>query len=111
MDFQLRFAFLLLLAPALLATQMEERPHLFLSFRALRKLDALSASRIESSDDATAYVREAAAQFGITDPSLIPDNLESRLATAELDAEKIPASLCPTSKSQRPSISCQRSFI
>jgi hypothetical protein len=66
---------------------------LFLSFQALQQLDALSASKIEGLDEATAYVNQVAAQFGVTDPSLIPGGLASRLATAELRAAKGPDKL------------------
>ncbi len=92
MDIHLRFFFLLLLAPALLALPAGG-PHLFLSFQGLQRLDAISASRIESPEDAVAYVRNAAAEFGIADPALLPAGVESRLAAAELEAVKDPGKL------------------
>jgi len=61
--------------------------------RSLWKLEALSSSRIEGRDEAADYVRKAAALCGATDPSLVPDGLESRLATAELDTAKDPNKL------------------
>jgi hypothetical protein len=92
MDIHLRFFFLLLLAPALLALPAGG-PHLFLSFQALKQLDAISASRIESPEDAVAYVRNAAAQFGIAGPALLPNGVESSLAAAELEVAKDPSKL------------------
>jgi hypothetical protein len=92
MDIHLRFFFLLLLAPALLALPAG-KPHLFLSFQSIQQLDALSARNIEGPEEATAYVTQAAAQFGVADPSLIPSGLASRLAAAELVAAKDPGKL------------------
>jgi hypothetical protein len=91
-DLHIRFVFLLSLAPLLFAASTD-RPHLFLSFSALQQLDALSADRVESLEDATAYVTKAATQFGIADPSFIPGGLASRFAAAELAAAKDPDKL------------------
>jgi hypothetical protein len=66
---------------------------LHISFQSLQDLDALSAGKIASVEDATAYVRKAAAICGTTDPSLVPTDIESRLATAEWEASKEPAKL------------------
>jgi hypothetical protein len=82
-----------LLAPIVMWAASTDRPHLFLSFPALQQLDSLSASRIKDLDDARAYVRNAAAAFGVTEPDLLPEDLESRLAKAELDAAKDPSKL------------------
>lgn len=92
MDIHLRFFLLLLLAPALLASPAGG-PHLFLSFQALQRLDAISASRIEGPEDAAAYIRNAVAEFGIADLALLPDGVESSLAAAELEAAKDPGRL------------------
>jgi hypothetical protein len=61
-----------------------------LDSRSLWPLERLSAGKIESLPDATDYVRKAARLCGIADPSLLPGDLESRLAEAELDAAKDP---------------------
>lgn len=66
---------------------------MYISFQSLQQLDTLSAGRIESPDDAKTYVRKAAALCGITDLSLAPDDIESRLAAAERDAAKDPNKL------------------
>jgi len=66
-----------------------------ISFRSLQQLDTISSSRIESLDDAAAYVRKAAVLCGITDPALLPGGLESRLATAEWEAARDPTKLVP----------------
>jgi hypothetical protein len=66
---------------------------LHVSLPALQQLDALSSDKIESLDDASAYVRKTAVICGTSDPSLLPGNLESRLAVAELDAAKDPNKL------------------
>jgi hypothetical protein len=61
--------------------------------RSLFKLEVLSSSKIEGPDDASAYVRKAAAVWGAENPALLPDGVESRLAAAELDAAKDPNKL------------------
>jgi hypothetical protein len=68
-------------------------PHLFLSFQALQQLDTLSENKIESQENARAYVRNAAAIFGVASSSLLPEDLEYRLAAAELNAAKNPNKL------------------
>jgi len=71
----------------------DSSPHIFLSFQSLQQLDALSSGPIRNLEDATAYVRKAAEQFGITDPAFLPGGLESRLAVAELAAANDPDKL------------------
>jgi len=82
---------LLLLAPALVWGSSGVSLHM--DSRSLFKLEVLSSGRIEGPDDATAYVRKAAAICGVADPALVPDGLESRLSAAELDAAKDPSKL------------------
>jgi hypothetical protein len=89
----MHFRAVFLLAPMMMWAASGNRPHLFLSFPALQQLDSLSANRIESLDDAKSYVEKAAALFGVTDPSLMPGDLEPRLAAAELAAAKDPDKL------------------
>jgi hypothetical protein len=64
-----------------------------ISLQTLQQLDTLSSDPIEGLSDARAYVRKAAALCGTTDPSLVPDDLESRFAAAELDVAKDPSKL------------------
>jgi hypothetical protein len=66
---------------------------LHLDSRSLWPLERLSAAKIEGLPDATAYVRKAASLCGIADLSLLPGDLEPRLAQAELDAAKDPNKL------------------
>ena len=83
---------LLLLAPAILWAAPGVG-HIFLSLQSLQRLDTLSSDRIESLGEATDYVTKVAALYGITPPALLPDELESRFATAELEAAKDPSKL------------------
>jgi hypothetical protein len=81
----------LLLVLALLApspTRSEPRPNLRIDIRSISSLERLSSGAIESSGDAASYVRKTSAACGITDPAAVPDALESRLATAELEAAR-----------------------
>ncbi len=87
------FRTLLVLVPVMMLSASDSSPHIFLSFQSLQQLDALSSGPIKSLEDATAYVRKAAEQFGVTDPALLPDGLESRLAAVELGAAKDPSRL------------------
>jgi hypothetical protein len=64
---------------------------LHIDSRSLWPLERLSSGRIESLGEAAAYVRKASVLCGIADPELVPDGLESRLATAELDAVSDPS--------------------
>ncbi len=64
-----------------------------MDFNALRQLDIISSGRIETLDDAATYVRKAAALCGMADSAAVPDDFESRLAAAELDAAKDPGKL------------------
>lgn len=82
---------LLLLAPAIVWAASGVGFHV--SLQTLQQLDTLSSDRIEGLGDAGTYVRKAAALCGTTDPSLVPDDLESRFAAAELDAAKDPNKL------------------
>lgn len=82
-----------LLAPIVMWAASADSPHLFLSFPALQQLDALSANQIQNLEDAKAYVKSTATLFGVADPGLLPEDLESRLAAAELDAAKDPKKL------------------
>jgi hypothetical protein len=66
---------------------------LHISFRGLQQLDTLSSGKIESQNDAAAYVRKAAVICGTTDPSLVPGDIESRLVSAEWEASKDPNKL------------------
>jgi hypothetical protein len=87
------FRILLVLVPVMMLSASDSSPHIFLSFQSLQQLDALSSGPIRSLEDATAYVRKAAEQFGVTNPALLPDGLESRLAAAELAAANDPDKL------------------
>lgn len=91
MHFGIRARILLLLAPVVLWASPEVNPHV--DFNALRQLDAVSSGKIESLDDATAYVRKSATLCGVTDSALLPDDFENRLAASELAAAKDPNSL------------------
>jgi hypothetical protein len=85
-----------LLALALLAAapaRWEPTANLRIDIRSLWALEKLSSGAIETSADAADYVRKAAAVSGVTDPAAVPNALESRLATAELEAVKGPSKL------------------
>jgi len=93
MPFGIHLRILLVLAPVATWALAQGSPRV--DFEALRQLDAVSSGRIESLDDATAYVRKSAALCDAADSRLVPGDLESRLAWAELDAAKDPDRLVP----------------
>jgi hypothetical protein len=66
---------------------------LHIDSRSLWPLERLSASKIDNIGDATVYVSKAATLCGIAAPDLLPENLESRIAKAELDVAKDPSRL------------------
>jgi hypothetical protein len=67
---------------------------LHVSFQSLQQLGTLASGRIESPDDAAAYVRKAVAICGTTDPSIVlPDRIGRRLAGAEWGAANDPNKL------------------
>jgi hypothetical protein len=75
-----------LLAPA--STRSEPTVNLRIDIRSLWSLERLSSGAIETSADAADYARKAAAACGVSDPAVVPNALESRLATAEFEASK-----------------------
>ncbi len=82
---------LLLLAPGTRGSAPGVSLHI--DSRSLWPLERLSAGNIDNIGDATVYVTKAATLCGIADPDLLPENLEFRIAKAELDVAKDPSRL------------------
>jgi hypothetical protein len=64
-----------------------------MDFEAIRQMDAASSARIEDLNDATAYVKESAILCGVANSALFSEELERRIASAELDGAKDPTKL------------------
>ena len=83
-----------ILAVAAMWAAPEEDLHISISLQALQQLDALASQKIQSKDDALAYVRKSVALCALGDLGPI-ERLESRFAAAELDAATDPNKLVP----------------
>lgn len=79
------------LAPVMVWGLPQVNPHI--DFEALKRMDAVSSARLENLSDAAAYVRKSAALCGVTSPTPVPEDLESRLAAGEFDAARNPGHL------------------
>lgn len=77
--------------PTIVWALPQVNPHV--DFETLRHLNAASAGKIESLDDARAYMKKSATLCGLTDFALMPDDFELRLATAEFHAARDPKAL------------------
>jgi len=86
---------LLLVAAVILAAQ---GTGLCMDFKSLQELNALAFHSIESPADAAAYVKQAAILCGVAGSTFLPDDFDSRLAAAELDAARDPGRLVSDEK-------------
>ena len=88
---KISFPILLLFAPVVMWAA--SGVSLQISFHSLQQIDVLASGGIESLDDAKSYVTKSAELCGITEPALVSDDIESRLAAAEWDAARDPTKL------------------
>lgn len=93
MRFVVCFGTLVILAAATMWAAPDGGLHISISLQSLQQLDVLASGKIESLDDATAYVRKSAALCVLGDSDPMAEGIESRLAAAELDAAKDPNKL------------------